>query len=162
MTEQQEQKSRTFKAGFNGETYILLMFPAVIAAILLILGIQYNQLFPPQADIFSRQLFVYMPLALSALIVIVTILTVVSNLLIQITVTPEKLTFKQGKKEFECQWRTLAFAPPSPNKKYFKTLTISDGSEIARIHSSFFPSFDILVKFIRMAKGEASKAGYDI
>lgn len=157
-----QEKSKTFRGGINLETVIVLIVPLIVSSILFWYGVRNDRLFPPSGSAIWRKAFVYGPMIFGGIIILISLVTLISNMFVKITVTPEKIYYKHFGKEFECKWRILAFAPPPKNKKFFRYFTISDGTVLARVYSAFFPKFDMVVKFIQTAKGKASKAGYEV
>jgi len=158
-------RGKTFKAGLNfskGETYAVIIVPLVVATLLFLFGIRYSPLFPNEASGVWRILFVYVPMVFAGVIVIGTIITIIDNLMIRITITPEFLYLKKGGKEMKAKWKVLAFAPPQPGKKRLRNFSIGDGKILVWVNEVFFPGFDRVVELIKVAKRKASTRGYNV
>jgi hypothetical protein len=154
-------EEKVFKAGFSGKTVMPLIVPMLIAAILAWYGVYNNSLFPI-ADDPGRGIFVFGPMIFGAAIIVLSIITVIDNLLISITITREFVICKKGGKEMKVGWRILAFAPPTADKKNLRTFTIGDGKQLFRVSEIFLPKFDTVVNLIKAAKNSAINQGYDV
>lgn len=153
-TEQSSEKGneKTFNSGFTLESFIILPIPIILSAYLIIYGMHNDRLFPPQADYEPRFFFVFGPIALGGLILLISIMAFISNLFIKLTFTKERIFFIHGRRRFECAWKDLEFYPPPGKRRRFTAVVLRNGRITGRVYSAFMPNFGKMVSFIRGAK----------
>jgi hypothetical protein len=148
----ENEREKTFTSGFTIESLVILPIPIILAIYLFIYGMQNDRLFPPQAEYEPRFLFVFGPIALGGLIILVSIMAFVSNLFIKLTFTKDRIFFIHGRRKFECTWKELEFYPPPRKSRHFTAMVLRGGRVTGRVYSAFLPGFDKAVSFIRGAK----------
>lgn len=157
------EKSKTFNTGMTIQAFLYSLAPIIVSFLLVWRGKGNDPLFPAQADLAIRYAFVYAPIAGGIIIILILLVTIISNMFFTLVITPDRIEARKGKKSLSVPWKDLTFVPPVFGKKMLRYFLISDGKVFFRVNEIFFPRFERVVKVIMTAKRAARQdKGYDI
>ncbi|MHB2016257.1 MAG: hypothetical protein ACYCW6_04850 [Candidatus Xenobia bacterium] len=93
----------------------------------------------------------YVRFAFCAVLLVLILGVLMSNVGKSVTITPEGLICRNGKWEMDLLWRDAMVTHSPPGKKSFRAITLSNGSKFYRIEEFFFPDYDLLARVVDKA-----------
>lgn len=152
------EKMKTFESGLTSQATMLGAVPGLIALLLIAMGLHYIDKFPGASHFPFLLMMSLLPMGFGVAIICTAVMTMQKNLGRKVTVTRDTITYEHGKDRFSVRWEMLAFSAPPAGKKTMRALSISDGTNFARIEEIFFPSFNELLKIVSAAKQKKMSA----
>lgn len=153
------KKEKKFKADFT-KFYILIILPILVGIYLIYVGLYNFKLFPGN-DITLTVFFCGIPFFMGAVIVFSIGMLIFKNRNKFIIITPQSLTFIDGKNKFTTVWKNLILTHPK-SKKGFRQAIFSDGNNFGKLDSFFYPNFDLILEVVDAAKEGAREESFEI
>ncbi len=119
-----------------------------VAARLLAMGFKNYQAFPPSGGMDGTLVFAGLPLLVSVLLLLLTILPFLSSLGVVLTVRRDGLRYTGRNMFFDAAWGRLTYLPPNRRLKGFRSLTLGTRETRVRIDELFFPDFERLASML--------------
>lgn len=126
------------------------IIPFIISLVLMNVGRNYAQVFA--ADLMKQILLGYLPFGLGILTIFCIVLAFFNNIGREIVITPLTIALKHGRHEKIISWDGIIYKPPIDNRKRFRKVLVSNGSQNIAIEEFYFPDFEVIVEVIKAAK----------
>jgi predicted membrane channel-forming protein YqfA (hemolysin III family) len=146
-------RSKEFHASMTGEFIGALTVNAVIAIVVSLMGLHFNQMWRDhRGDPF---------IAFGAILILAALVAARITLDKSMVLTESGITYRQGSKSFNCSWKQLrTFVPTRRRKKIFRTTLIGDHATTVSFDSTSFKDYDVIVNIISVARERAEDSAF--
>lgn len=119
-----------------------------VAGRLLAMGLRNYEAFPPSGGMDGTLVFAGLPVLVSVVLILVTVLPFLSNMGVVITVRRDGLRYTGRNMFFDAAWGRLTYLPPTRRLKGFRSMVLGTRETRVRIDELFLPDFERLASML--------------